>query len=215
VLDDADMPIWDQVMPLTENEIARTLDAAIFFGTNAPGSWPDDIATAAASANNTETRGTAADEGGVAADISLLLSDLESDGFDANTVVASRVYRGFLRNARNSLGERLGEVSQSGIYGLDFIYPMRGLWPSGSGEAELFALDSAEFVLGIRQDITWKVLTEAVIQDNTGTIVYNLAQQDMVALRVVMRVGWQVANTINYDQADEDERYPAAVMLSA
>jgi hypothetical protein len=54
-----------------------------------------------------------------------------------------------------------------------------------------------------------------VIQDNTGAIVYNLAQQDMSALRLTLRVGWQVANTINYDQPVEASRYPAGVLLSA
>ena len=72
--------------------------------------------------------------------------------------------------------------------------------------------DPSEFVLGVRQDITYKILDQAVIQDNTGAIVYNLAQQDMVAMRVVFRVGWQVSNTLNYDQAVEANRYPAAVV---
>jgi hypothetical protein len=65
-------------------------------------------------------------------------------------------------------------------------------------------------VVGVRQDITFKLFTEGVIQDDTGAIVYNLMQQDMSAMRVTFRVGWQVANVINYDQATEANRYPAA-----
>jgi hypothetical protein len=75
--------------------------------------------------------------------------------------------------------------------------------------------DRNEFVLGVRQDITWKLLDQAVIQDGSGNIVYNLAQQDMVALRMTMRVGWQVANTLNYDAPVEANRYPAGVLLKA
>jgi hypothetical protein len=37
----------------------------------------------------------------------------------------------------------------------------------------------------------------------------------MKALRLTMRVGWQVANTINYDQATEASRYPGGVLLNA
>jgi hypothetical protein len=51
---------------------------------------------------------------------------------------------------------------------------MRGLWPTTSGSVRLFGGDWDQFVIGVRQDITMKVLTEAVIQDNTGAIVYNL-----------------------------------------
>ena len=44
--------------------------------------------------------------------------------------------------------------------------------------------------------------------------VVNLPQQDMVALRLVFRVGWEVANPINYDQQTEASRYPFAVLRS-
>jgi hypothetical protein len=37
----------------------------------------------------------------------------------------------------------------------------------------------------------------------------------MVAMRMTMRVGWQVSNAINYDQAVEASRYPAATLLKA
>jgi len=40
-----------------------------------------------------------------------------------------------------------------------------------------------------------------------------LAQQDMVALRAVMRLGWQVPNPINRIEEDADERYPFAALI--
>ena len=40
-----------------------------------------------------------------------------------------------------------------------------------------------------------KILDQGVIQDpSTKDIVYNLAQQDMIALRVVFRMGWAMPN---------------------
>ena len=59
------------------------------------------------------------------------------------------------------------------------------------------------------------MLTEAVIQDGSGTIVYNLAQQDMVALRAVMRLGWQLPNPINRVNTNASTRYPFSVLAPA
>ena len=65
-----------------------------------------------------------------------------------------------------------------------------------------------------RQDITYKLLTEGVIQDPTDkSILYNLAQQDMVALRAVMRIAYQLPNPVNRLQSSEDARLPFAVCL--
>ena len=68
-------------------------------------------------------------------------------------------------------------------------------------------------VYSIRNDITYKVLTEAVIQDPTdGSIMYNLAQDDMVALRVTMRLGWEIPNPVNALN-ETDARFPFAALV--
>ena len=48
-----------------------------------------------------------------------------------------------------------------------------------SAQSLLVSGDWTQLVYSIRQDVTYKVLTEAVIQGAGGTIQYNLAQQDM------------------------------------
>jgi len=61
--------------------------------------------------------------------------------------------------------------------------------------AQLIVGDFSQAVYAIRQDITVKILDQGVIQDpTTKEIVYNLAQQDMIALRVVFRMGWALPN---------------------
>jgi hypothetical protein len=220
VLDDSGFPIWAQVQPLMQQAAGRTLDATVFFGTNAPASFPDDVVTAAVAAGNEEARGTStAAEGGIVGDIDAVIGTVEADGYAVETGIAGRALRGRVRSARNTLGDRLGEVTIATdsvtVDGVEFATnAMPGLWPTGLSAAEAIVYDREQFVVGVRQDVTWKLLDQAVIQDETGAIVYNLAQQDMVAMRMKMRVGWQVANTINYDQAVEANRYPAGVLRS-
>jgi len=215
VLDDADQPIWDEVRPRAEEAIGRSLDAAVFFGTDAPASFPDAIVDAATAAGNTATEGTnAQSDGGIAADVSDAFKTVEDDGFDVSGAIAVRRMRGKLRNARDANGVRLAEVSPDEVYGVPVKYPLRGLWPVGSEVPEMIVGDFSAGIVGIRQDISWKILDQAVIQDGSGAIVFNLAQQDMVALRMVARFGFQVPNPVNHDQPDEDDRYPFGVLLS-
>jgi hypothetical protein len=93
---------------------------------------------------------------------------------------------------------------------------MRGLFPAGGvagTNVRAFVGDWSEFVVGVRKDITMDVFREGVIQDNTGAIIYNLMQQDMSAVRLTFRIGWQVSNVVNYDQGVEANRYPAARLV--
>jgi HK97 family phage major capsid protein len=218
VLDDIQFDTWGAVMPLVRDAIARALDAAIFFGTNKPASWPTAIVTNAASAGNSLNRTTNdAAHGGIAGDFSDLFGKVEADGFDVNGVIANTSYKGRLRQARATTGESLltaGQTTAQAVYGVDLAYPMRGLWPTGSGSVEAIGGDFTQGILGIRKDITVKMLTESVLQDNTGAIIYNLAQQDSVALRITFRCAFQVANVLNYDAAVEANRYPFATLLT-
>jgi HK97 family phage major capsid protein len=219
VLADVDANIWDEAMPLLTEAFGRTLDAAIFFGTNAPSSWPSDITTAAVAAGNDVTEAATAAQGGFFGDLDNLYEKVEADGYEIDGWVASTAAKSRLRKARDTQGRKLDETRVAGdlrtLDGLPVAYAMRGLFPAGGGagaNTRLFGGDFSQFVLGVRQDITMKILDQAVIQDNTGAIMFNLAQQDMTAVRLTFRVGWQVSNPINNEQATEASRYPAAVL---
>jgi HK97 family phage major capsid protein len=215
VIDDADFDLWGQVQPRLAEAVGRTLDAAIFLGTNKPSTWPQAIVPAAIAAGNTYERGTNnAAAGGIAADVNGLFSIVESDGFVVDGLVTQGSYKGLLRNARDANGVLLSEVSQGTIYGVPIKYAMTALWPAPA-TAEAIAGDFSQGILGIRQDLTYKVLDQAVITDDTGLVIYNLPQQDMVALRVVARYGFQVANAMTWENTNDATRYPWAVMQNA
>lgn len=217
-LESHNVDVWEEVRPDIEEAIGRTLDSAVFFGTNAPASFPTDVNAAAVAAGNTATIGTStAAQGGIQGDIDTLVGLVEDDGYDPTGIVAARNVKGSLRRSRDTTGRRLDGINAdiTEYLGMQIVYPMRGLWPTAVSTVRAFVGDFTEFAVGVRQQIRMDILREAVIQDNTGAIVYNLAQQDMVGARFTFRAGWQVSNRINNDQPTEANRYPVGRLLAA
>jgi HK97 family phage major capsid protein len=216
VAEDMAFNIWDRARPRLAEAIGRQLDATVFFGDSAGGlAFPTNVAASAVAAGNVYARGTnAADDGGIAEDVNQTMMLVEADGFDVGGFVTNRTYRGRLRGARATDGQRLLDVNQNTLDGIEVQYAMRGLWPTGLNAAELFAGDWDQFVVAVRRDITFEIFKEGVVQDNTGAIIYNLMQQDMTALRVTFRVAWQVANQTTRERPTEAQRYPVAVLRS-
>jgi hypothetical protein len=70
--------------------------------------------------------------------------------------------------------------------------------------------DWSQLVYAMRQDMTVTKSNQAVITDESGKVIINLYQQDMTALRFVMRLGWQLPNPINALGATNP--YPFAVL---
>ena len=91
-------------------------------------------------------------------------------------------------------------------------FPMNGSWDAD--RALMIAGDFSQLVYSIRQDVTYKILTEATIVDPTSReVVYSLAQQDMVALRAVMRLGWEIPNPVSAFRANLADYSPFAVLV--
>jgi HK97 family phage major capsid protein len=215
VLEDSSYDLFGELEPWLREAIGRTLDAAVFFGTNKPASWPAAIVPAAIAAGNVVVRGThTAAEGGISEDFNDLLGEVEDDGYDVNGFVSARTFRRYLRGARNAQGDRLADLTANEVEGSPIRYAMAGMWPTGLSAAEVIAGDFRQGIVGIRRDITMDRSNQAVIQDGTGAIVYNLFQQDMTAVRVTFRAAFAVPNPINRTQPTAGDRYPFAVMTS-
>lgn len=214
VLADTSFDMWGAMIPYIAEAFGRTLDAAVFFGTNKPSTFPAGIVPEAIAAGNVATRGTNnAKAGGIAADFSDLYSKVEEDGFAVDGVVATRGLRGALRNARNDNGTLNAEVNQNEAYGVPITYAMHGLWPTGANGVEAIAGDFASNgILGIRQDLEFKLFTEGVMSDNSGKVILNLMQQDSAALRVTARYAFAVANPVAAGQGATP--YPFSVLKS-
>lgn len=222
VLDDASVPIWDEVMPELRTAIGAAVDAAILNGTNIPASWNTSLGGAglvavATAKGNSVALGAGDDlyddilgEDGVFAKV-------EEDGFPVTGSIAHLTMKGKLRGVRDANGQPIfnPDPTQAGgymLYGTPIEFPKNG---APVLTAPLVSGDWNQLVYSVRKDFTWKVLTEAVIQDGAGAIVYNLAQQDMVALRVVTRLGFALPNPINRVNVTAGTRFPFAVLTNA
>lgn len=206
VLDDAEFDIFGEITPRVNEAIGQRVDSAIIFGVNRPRNWQNDIITLARQAGNNVAVGSSPDyynmllgEGGV-------ISKVEEDGFMATGALAAMTMRAKLRGIRAEDGSLIFKSDMQGStnYALDgapMYFPQNGSYDNTI--AQLIVGDFKQAVYSIRQDVTVKILDQGVIQDpTTKEIVYNLAQQDMVALRIVFRMGWALPNPAT--RMDED-----------
>lgn len=214
VLADSDFDIWAEIRPRLITALGKAIDQAIFFGVNKPSSWPSSIIAAAQAAGNYFVRGSVSQQD-LGNDVSALMSLVENDGFEVNGFAARVAIKGGLRGLRDQQGALLFQPSlQSGtpstLYGEPIMYSRNGAWDNTA--ADLIGGDWTQMILGIREDISFEMGREGVIQGLDGQIVYNLFQQAMVALTVTIRVAFEVANPIKELNENASTRYPFGVL---
>lgn len=213
-LEDASFDIWGEIRPHIEGAFAQKIDLAVLFGIDKPATWGTDILAHAAAAGNSFTRGSVANQD-VAGDISDTMALAENDGYDINGFASRRNLRASLRNLRDQNGTPIFTASLEagssvpGIWGEPLRYVSNGSWDAAN--ADLLTGDWTQAIMATRQDLTFKILTEASLYDDQGQLLYALAQQDMVAMRVVGRFAYQVANAVNRE-GDLADQSPFSVL---
>lgn len=196
VLADAAYDIVGEVRAKVREAIGKAVDLAVIFGVNRPAEWNADIITRARQAGNNVSGASVTYDSLLGA--SGVISKVEADGYMVNAGVAAMTMRGVLRGIKDSQNYPIFVANMQGAtpYALDgapLYFPTNGGFDTSV--AQLVVGDWNQAVYSIRQDVDVKVLTEGVIQNPAnGTIVYNLAQQDMIALRITFRMGWALPN---------------------
>ena len=196
VLDDADYDIWGEVRPRLVEAFGKAIDGAILFGTNKPTSWRDSVLETCTKAGSVVAAtpyiyDDLLAEGGV-------IAKVEESGYLVNGIMSAIQMRAKLRGLKDLNGNPIFKTDMQGAtpYALDgspMYFPRNGAFDTA--KALMFAGDWSELVYSIRQDITFKIFDQGVVQDpSDNSIVYNLMQNDMVALRAVMRLGWEIPN---------------------
>jgi HK97 family phage major capsid protein len=222
-LDDADVPIWSEVQPRMVEAIGALIDGAVFWGVNKPATWGTDIYTAAQAAGNivedgyTDQGTTAADDFGVS--VTALGDLMAQTGYNMRGFAGRPGLNWRLMGLRSS-GSGVpifqpattmadgSPVQNPSLYGYPIPMIDNGSWDAT--KAQLLAGDWSKAIIGIRQDMTFKLFTEGVISDGSGNVVLNLMQQDAVAMRLVMRIAYATVNPVTIMQRSKTitQRFP-------
>ena len=204
VLDDASYDIWGQIRPRIEEAFGKKIDEAIFLGKDKPTEWREGLIASIYNANAAVAPST----NNLYTQISNAMGKVEQDGFDVNGLVGGLALKqAFREGFVDTTGQPL---ANSEVTSLAREFVDNGAWDNTL--AKFIVGDFKQAVYSIRQEITFKILDQGVITNGDGAVVLNLAQQDCVALRAVMRLGWEIPNPINAENPDEETRFPFALV---
>lgn len=215
VVDDTSIPLWSEVRPLLVEAIGKKVDQATIFGTDKPTSFPTAMVPGAVAAGNVVQVGTGED---IAVDVAAMAGLVAKDGFSVNGFAASPGLQWQLVGLRSAQGvpiytPSLAQGTPSGLFGYPLNEVQNGAW--NSDVVTLIGADWSKFVIGVRQDMTFDMFDQMVISDDAGKVIFNAAQQDSKVMRVVFRVGFQVANPLTRTNPNAATRYPAGVLTPA
>lgn len=222
VLDDQEYDVWGEIQPEIIAAIGEKIDYSVFFGVkgiDVPEHWENGIMTQLPAAHKIpDTQGD--DLYDAIMGVGGVIAMVEEDGFFVNGHVARLQMRAKLRGLRApaALGGQplfVQDMHSATPYSLDgsrLEFPINGAFNQLA--ADMISGDWSQLMWAMRKDITLKVLTEGVITDESSPrqILFNLGQDDMIALRVTFRMGWCLPNPINRVNQDAATRFPFAAL---
>jgi HK97 family phage major capsid protein len=170
--------------------MSKAVDDAIISGLGAPASFPTGGVIAAgnppiqavASPGNPDFVGA----------ISLGMARVENSGLDVSGFAARTSVRAQFRNLRATTGEWLiwqpsSANGPANLYGEPLVFTKLGF---AAGVPDLIVGDWQMLVIGLREDMRFELSEHGVLTDPvTREVVISAFEQDMVLMRVWMRLG--------------------------
>lgn len=182
VIDDATVAVLTEIASLGGQAIGRKLDQAVLFGIDKPASWVSDdlLAAAVAADQNVSVVDGNANENDIVGAVNQVSEKIASSGYAPDTMVSSLAMRYKVANLRDANGQLV--FRDESFSGYRTFFNRNGAWVPESATA--LVVDSSRIRIGVRQDITVKLLDQATV----GSI--NLAERDMVAIRLKARYAY-------------------------
>jgi HK97 family phage major capsid protein len=200
---DSAVDVWPTIRRTVVENMHEKIDEAIIMGKDKPpmfrASLVDSIINAGASLPTTTNFYN---------DTDVAMAKVEACGYIPNAIMGGVGLRSDLRRVLDSTGQ---PIYASWLEGLEKIYVDNSSWDPA--KAKYIVGDFKKCVYSIRQDIEFEIFTQGVVNDPaTGAVVYNLMQQDMIACRCTMRIGWEIPNPVNILQPNPILRFPLAMI---
>lgn len=216
-LADADVPIWSEVQPRMTEAVGALIDSAVLWGVGKPSTWGTDLFTAASAASNTVADNAGVDFGQSVTQLGDLMAQT---GYTVNGFASRPGLNWRLIGLRSAQGIPIYEPNMQdgqggGLYGYPLSMVDNGSWDAS--KAQLIAGDWSKAIIGLRQDISFKLFTEGVISDDNGAVILNLMQNDAVAMRLTMRLAFAVANPVTIMQKGKPitQRFPFGAITTS
>lgn len=208
LLDDSDFDIWGEIKPTLVESIGQKIDQAVLFGVDAPGTFPDSVVEGAVAHSKKVVEGSSG--GDYLADVNEAFGLVEIDGYGVNGALARLGVKQKVRGLRDDNGQPIFSTSLqddgrvNSLYGERLEFSTNGAWEPD--DADLIVGDWSALLFAIRQDLRWKISTEATVG---GT---SLFETDRTAIRVTFRCGFQILNPPNRENPDDETRFPFAII---
>ena len=186
----------DIVPEITEQVVGafqQVIDATIFFGQGSP--WTGfngivaDATTAGATVSWNGTSGTSFYNA-----VNDAMEKVENSGYVPTAILGGPSLNSAFRKTITELGVLAGDQGEIGAL------PRHIDLTGGFNQSSAFAIvgDFRYLVYSFREEMEMRLLEEATLVDPaTGSALYNLAQQDMVAFRFTMRLAAAIPNPVN------------------
>jgi hypothetical protein len=219
--------VWGQVKPSIVQAFGIAITQAVLYGTNIPATWSVNLGGAGICVSTVTGGASPATHiisaasytdwyeallGRTVAGVSGAFMLCEADGFAPNGILGHVSLKGILRNERDTDGNLLFKTSVQTAtdYSIEGLPPVKFPDDGSITAATSLAVvgDWTKLIYAMRQDISYTVADQGVIQDAAGNIVYNLFQQDMVALRATMRLGFALPNPMTRLGAGAATQFP-------
>ncbi|ASR85897.1 major capsid protein [Mycobacterium Phage Niklas] len=191
VIDDATVAVLTEVAELGGQAIGKKLDQAVMFGIDKPASWvsPALLAAATAAGQVVEHVPGTANENDLVGASNKVAEQIALAGWAPDTLLSSLALRYQVANVRDADGNLA--FRDNSFLGFSTHFNRNGAWAPESAVALI--ADASRVKIGVRQDITVKFLDQATL--GTGEDQINLAERDMVALRLKARFAYVLGNS--------------------